>query len=136
MSELLPEGVNASQCVLILSATSDSASASNELFLTPFKDARLPSADPTVTMEVVAGDDPASAVVHLSSRDVVPLLTLSTSLDGRFEDNGLLLLPGMPRSIRFFGYEAFSVEALVTSLRATSPVRPLMSAPARSGISV
>lgn len=130
VSSLLPTGVNASACLMTFSAAnSTSVVAENELFLTPFRTAALPSESVVVNVTLIlpSGDASVSSVdLTVRSRATdgwTPLLVLSTDVSGRFSDNGFLLAPGTAKKVTFTGWEMFSPSSLQSTLAVSSAAR-------------
>ena len=88
--------------------------ADNLLPLAPPSDMKL--ADVNVTCTITGTEsDPTIRVTSVGG--VALYVWLSTLADGRFEDNGFLLLPSAPREISFIPFQHFDPQVLHASLR-------------------
>jgi beta-mannosidase len=91
--------------------------ATNRRFLVPMKDAALPK--PKVAAEVVAAD--GGFVVRLSTDALARAVRLAYDPDdGRFEDNFVDLMPGVPVEIRYRPEGAVTLDAFRAGLTVTS----------------
>lgn len=128
---VLPLAVPPEACLLVVEVDGTQGDqrlyASTELYFTPFKLAAFPAKQPEVriTFASSASGNTQQATFRLVSNAVVPLVTLGTQLEGRFDDNGFLLLPGISKEVSFVGWTNVSVGGLRESLTVRSPVRSL-----------
>lgn len=111
-----------SDCVMRVAVTADAPDtlaagvllADNLLPLAPPSDMKLANATVTAT---VTSTDSNPTIRVTSSGGVALYVWLSTLADGRFEDNGFLLLPSAPREISFIPFQHFDPQVLRASLR-------------------
>jgi len=57
---------------------------------------------------------------NIVSQAVAPFVMVSTSISGRFSENGILLLPGQPMQMSFFGWETFTLQQFTNSVNVKS----------------
>jgi len=90
--------------------------STNVFYLTPMDQANI--LPPNISVLSVQQLNSREAVLTVASETVAPFVMISTALAGRFNDNGILMLPtkDVPSEINFFGWEDFTVEELKESL--------------------
>ena len=86
-------------------------------FLAPPKQAPLARCNIEVEVSSTASNEAELTVV---SDQPAPFVFLSTSIRGRFSDNGMLLMPGQKHSVTSHGWEEFDVTELKKGLTVKS----------------
>jgi len=88
--------------------------SSNVYYLTPLSQVSLTPANISVLW--VNQTSLSTADIALKSATLSPFVSLSTSLSGRFSDNGLILFPGEVVEVSFLGWEEFDPQQLEETL--------------------
>lgn len=99
----------------IFSMTGLGRTVTHVLYFHAIKDASLPEV--TVNADVLQYFSlNNTAQVELTASAVSPWTFLSTSLNGRWSDNGMMLLPNVKTTVTFAGWESFTLQGLQNTL--------------------
>lgn len=121
ISQMISNKCSRSECFFALNAVrsdDNTLLSSNYFYLASFAEVEL--LDPHIKVISVIQTDAITAVITLQSQYPAPFVSISTYLDGRFSDNGILLLPGVMVKITFYGWKPFNQSQLQDSLSITS----------------
>lgn len=101
--------------ILLQPQNQNSLIASNFYFPTPLLQVNLPKA--TIQIVGVQQTSPNSVQVTLQTDKPAPFVFIETEIEGRFDDNGFVLVPNKNKILNFVGWDNFNVKDFQSTLR-------------------
>jgi len=109
-----------SDCLAVLQAKDSQGNflSFNVFYFSPLSMVNL--TNPQIQIQNVQAAGTNKVTFQIISQGVAPFVMVSTSISGRFSDNGILLLPRQPMAMTFYGWEDFTLQQFTNSVNVKS----------------